>query len=151
MQGNIYLAKKSSNESKVSKENRKLSETLYKAKRKNWKELPEDQLWVEGAVFHGKKDCYILTNIKVTDEWENCEIGADVIGYVVDPKTLRQWIGISDKEDKKIFIGHVVEVNESTLDGEVQVSTIKIYPGYKELMRLEYANELKIVGDSFIE
>ena len=128
-----------------------MSETLYKAKRKNWKELPEDQWWVEGAVFYGKKDCYILTNIKVTDEWENSEIGADVIGYVVDPKTLRQWIGMIDINNKKIYIGHVVEVNENTLDGEVQISTVEIYPGHRELMRLDYANELKIVGDSFIE
>jgi len=128
-----------------------LSETLYKAKRKNWEQLPEDEWWVEGAVFYGKKDCYILTNIKVTDEWENSEIGADVIGYIVDPKTIRQWIGITDKDDKKIFIGNVVEVNESTLDGEVQISTVEIYPGWKELMRLEYANELKIVGDVFVE
>lgn len=126
-----------------------MSETLYKAKRKNWKELPEDQSWVEGAVFYGKKECYILTNIKITDEWENSKIGADVIGYIVDPKTIRRWIGITDKDDKKIFIGNVVEVNENTLDGEVQTSTVEIYPGYKELMRLEYANELEIVGDSF--
>lgn len=127
-----------------------MSETLYKAKRKNWKELPEDEWWVEGAAFYGEKDCYILTNIKVTDEWENSEIGADVIGYIVDPKTLRQWIGITDKDDKKIFIGHVVEVSESTLDGKVETSTVKIYPGYKELMRLVYSNELKIIGDSFV-
>jgi len=128
-----------------------LSETLYKAKRKNWKDLPEDEWWVEGAVFHGKKNCNILTNIKVTDEWENSEIGADVIGYIVDSKTIRQWTGITDKNDKKIFIGHVVEVNESILDGKVQISTVKVYPGWRELMRLEYANELKIVGDSFAE
>lgn len=128
-----------------------MSETLYKAKRKNWKELPEYEWWVEGAVFHGKKDCYILTNIKVTDKWGNSEIGADVIGYVVDPKTLRQWIGMTDIDNKKIYIGHVVEVNENTLDGDVQISTVKIYPGYEELVRLEHANELKIVGDSFVE
>lgn len=124
-----------------------MSKTLYKAKRKNWKELPEEQWWVEGAVFHGKEECYILTNIKVTDKWENSEIGADIIGYVVDPKTVRQWIGITDKDNKKIFIGHVVEVIENTLDGETEVSIVKIFPRYKELMRLEYANELKIVGD----
>lgn len=128
-----------------------MSETFYKAKRKNWKELPEDQWWVEGAVFEGKNDSYILTNIKVTDKWENSEIGADVIGYVVDPKTIRQWIGITDKNDKKIYIGHIVKVTESALDGETHVSTVKIQPGHKDLMRLEYANELEIVGDSFAE
>lgn len=101
--------------------------------------------------FFMEKDCYILTNIKVTNEWENSEIGSDVIGYIVDPKTLRQWIGIIDKDDKKIFIGHIVEVNESALDGNVEISTVKIYPGYKELIRLKYANELKIIGDSFVE
>lgn len=73
------------------------------------------------------------------------------MGYVVDPKTLRQWIGMTDINNKKIYIGNVVEVNENTLDGDVQISTVKIYPGYEELMRLEYANELKIVGDSFVE
>lgn len=95
-----------------------MRERIFKAKRKNWKELPKEQWWVEGAIFEGKENSYIITNVKITDEWEDSEIGADVIGYLVDPDTIEpvspkiqstnfpsEWIPVSEcmpKEDRCI-------------------------------------------------
>ena len=63
-----------------------MASRTYKAKRKNWRELPREKWWIEGVVFEGKENSYIITNVKVTDEWEDSEIGADVIGHLVDPE-----------------------------------------------------------------
>lgn len=78
-------------------------EHLYKAKRVDWRELSKEGWWVEGALFEGKENSYIFTNVKVTDKWENSEIGADVIGYLVDPETVCEYTGLTDKNGRKIF------------------------------------------------
>lgn len=87
-----------------------MRERIFKAKRKNWKELPKEQWWVEGAIFEGKENSYIITNVKVTDEWEDSEIGADVIGYLVDHETICEPTGMADKNEKKIFEGDIVKL-----------------------------------------
>lgn len=78
-------------------------EHLYKAKRVNWRGLPKEEWWVEGALFEGKENSYIFTNVKVTDKWENSEIGADVMGYLVDPETVCEYTGLTDKNGRNIF------------------------------------------------
>lgn len=90
-----------------------MRERIFKAKRKNWKELPKEQWWVEGAIFEGKENSYIITNVKVTDEWEDSEIGADVIGYLVDHETICEPTGMTDKNGKKIFENDIVHDVES--------------------------------------
>lgn len=80
-----------------------MREHLYKAKRVNWRELPKEEWWVEGSLFEGKENSYIFTNVKVTDKWENSEIGADVIGYLIDPETVCEYTGLNDKNGRKIF------------------------------------------------
>ena len=82
---------------------REMASRTYKAKRKNWRELPKEKWWVEGAIFEGKENSYIITNVKVTDKWEDSEIGADVIGYLVDPETVCQYTRLTDKNGRKIF------------------------------------------------
>lgn len=93
-------------------------EHLYKAKRVNWRELPKEEWWVEGALFEGKENSYIFTNVKVTDKWENSEIGADVIGYLVDPETVCEYTGLTDINKNKIWENDIVLVEHSKLDKE---------------------------------
>ncbi len=89
-----------------------MASRIYKAKRKNWRELPREKWWIEGAIFEGKENSYIITNVKVTDEWEDSEIGADVIGYLVDPETICQDTGLTDLEGRKIFEGDILKIPE---------------------------------------
>lgn len=86
-------------------------EHLYKAKRVNWREFPKEEWWVEGALFEEKENSYIFTNIKVTDKWENSEIGADVIGYLVDPETVCEYTGLADKNGKR-FEGYIFQASD---------------------------------------
>lgn len=121
-----------------------MASRTYKAKRKNWRELPREKWWIEGAVFEEKENSYIITNVKVTDEWEDSEIGADVIGYLVDPETICQDTGLTDKNGRKIFegdcLGHKQNVVEY-LSGSFVVS------GDRLLSMMAKYNE--VVGNIF--
>ena len=121
-----------------------MASRTYKAKRKNWRELPREKWWIEGSVFEGKENSYIITNVKVTDEWEDSEIGADVIGYLVDPETICQDTGLTDKNGRKIFegdcLGHKQNVVEY-LSGSFVVS------GDRLLSMMAKYNE--VVGNIF--
>lgn len=121
-----------------------MASRTYKAKRKNWRELPKENQWVYGAIFKGKENSYIITNVKVTDEWEDSEIGADVIGYLVDPETICQDTGLTDKDGRKIFegdcLGHKQNVVEY-LSGSFVVS------GDRPLSMMAKYNE--VVGNIF--
>lgn len=93
-------------------------EHLYRAKRMNWRELPKEKWWVEGALFEGKENGYIFTNVKVTDKWGKSEIGADVIGYLVDPETICEYTQMTDINKNKIWENDIVLVEHSKLDND---------------------------------
>ena len=74
-------------------------EILFKAKRKDWKELPKEQWWVEGYYVYCRKRHYILPVLNKAigfdereDEW-----------IEIDPDTLCQYTGLTDKNGKKIW------------------------------------------------
>lgn len=84
-------------------------EILFKAKRKDWKELPKEEWWVEGYLFDDgmpEPKHYFIGGIIVKpyegtacDKWN--VVGIDFCE--IEPHTLCQYTGLTDKNGQKIW------------------------------------------------
>ena len=90
-----------------------MREHLYKAKRVNWRELPKEEWWVEGYLTQ-RKDSYgkVFESWIVLDAYEQLGVlnmksalvsEIDFNCYKVDPETVCEYIGLTDKSGRKIF------------------------------------------------
>ena len=80
---------------------------LFRAKRKNWKQLPKEMWWVEGYLYGIWERRYILWGM-INDVPNMVE---------VDPSTICQCTGLKDKNGKLIWENDVVkcvDVNAET-------------------------------------
>lgn len=69
---------------------------IFKAKRKNWKELPKEKWWIEGAVLQADNCAYIATSFVSGSEDEPLMVAA----YEVIPETICQVNG-HQKENRE--------------------------------------------------
>lgn len=87
-----------------------MREILFKAKRKNWRELLEEQQWVEGYYWTNGLDNHF---IRVTFENE-CFVIKD---YEIDPDTLCQYTELNDMYDDKIWENDFVKFEDVGEEG----------------------------------
>lgn len=73
---------------------------LYRAKRKNWRELPKDKWWVEGYYAYMKPYHYIMPKENY-DSW-----------IEIDEKTLCACTELKDKNGKLIWENDIVKVHD---------------------------------------
>lgn len=80
-------------------------EHLYKAKRVNWRELPKEEWWVEGDLVHEPYGTAIQYYEDETKGKGNCAKSSKKkrIKVVVDPETVCEYTGLTDKNGRKIF------------------------------------------------
>lgn len=88
---------------------------LFKAKKKNWQELPKDEQWVQGYLFddgfeNGRMFVGGLVVEKYTgtacDDWAVTGINF----YEIDPSTICQCTGLRDKNGNLIWENDIVEL-----------------------------------------
>lgn len=87
-----------------------MREILFKAKRKNWRELPKEDWWVEGDVIHEPYGVVIQYYVEKRR-----------IKVVIDPETLCQYTGLPDKNGKRIWENDICEM---VYDGEIYIYVI---------------------------
>lgn len=97
-----------------------MREILFRAKRKNWRELPKEEWWVEGS-YHHQTDYYGESCDKhyIIDGTET-----DMEGYgehyEIDPDTLCQYTGMVDKNGNRIWEDDIVKHEISDTLGTVK-------------------------------
>ena len=90
---------------------------LYKAKQKNWRELPKEEHWVYGYYVRGFNECEepidimfeptsVFSSNGKTDGWDE-----------IDPTTLCACTGLKDKNDKLIWENDIVEFEDTGEEG----------------------------------
>ena len=131
-------------------------ELLFKAKRKNWRELPKEEWWVEGSYHHQTdyygESCdkhYIIdgTTTDMEGYGEHCEI---------DPETICQLTGLPDKNGNRIWENDIVKHERSDTIGTVKWYQ-EDYVGWcvddvcidEQQFTDEMWNECEVVGDIF--
>ena len=81
-----------------------MREILFRAKRKNWRELPKEEWWVEGYLVKyqpcASKDEYVYGIVPT--------YASALYIIEIDPETICQYTGKSDEDGEKIFEGDIV-------------------------------------------
>lgn len=86
-----------------------MREILFRAKRKNWRELPKEEWWVYGDVIHEP----IGMTIRHTEHGMSVRVPVDL-------ETLCEYTGLKDKKGKRIWENDIVKHEVSDTIGTVK-------------------------------
>ena len=139
---------------------------LFKAKKKNWQELPKDEQWVTGTIMYIENKCMLL----IEDEENLLRVhyiddemwSADIYAIEVDPTTICQCTGLKDKNGKLIWENDIASYSDLiTRDkkiiciewNKIQASFVRKYRspmGLQYLYLDEYiASRMEVIGNIF--
>ena len=106
-----------------------IREVLYKAKKKNWRELPIKEQWVEGFYCCRQETTYCFEedyerfpvrtlHFIIQERMTDWGLPNTFSLIEIDPETLCQFTGLVDKNEKKVF------ENDIHLDKEEELASI---------------------------
>ena len=82
-----------------------MREILFRAKRKNWRDLSKEEWWVEGYYcYFMNEHCILPKNLDA----DAALFGEQKVFVIIDSETLGQYTGKLDEDGKKIFEGDIV-------------------------------------------
>lgn len=138
-----------------------MREILFKAKRKDNGE------WVEGYyIYHIKRTiCPLGDSVKPEDEqhvimqdgFSDWNMPRDTVVYEIDPNTLCQYTGLTDKNSKKIWENDIVDTFEES-SKEILRNVVKFEDGCFKVFKEHYLpmdfdsyekTDLKVIGNIF--
>lgn len=125
-----------------------MREILFRAKRKNWRELPKDEWWVEGN-YHHQTDYYgdpcdkhyIIDGTKTDMEGYGEH-------YEIDPETICQYTGLNDGNGNRIWQNDIVSCEHEKYPED---NPLEVYPLFPEPIKYKrnYAVEFISTGSSY--
>lgn len=85
-----------------------MREILFRAKRKNWRELPKEEWWVEGYYcYFMNEHCILPKNLDA----DAALFGEQKVFVIIDPETLCQFTGLNDKNGNRIWQNDIISIN----------------------------------------
>lgn len=89
-----------------------MREHLYKAKRTNWRELPKEEWWVEGCLLIDYVSGQYFIHANGNSVNESVKVNEEgclrFFAYEVEPETVCEYTGLTDKNSRKIFENDII-------------------------------------------
>lgn len=126
---------------------------LYKAKRLDWRKFPEKGQWIIGYYVLGFNEYEQPVHL-IFEPTSMFFSHGETDGWTeIDRSTLCRCTGLKDKNDKLIWEGDIVKINNSKINTLITFRDFEIIctiPGGKYYKhRLEYDMEYEVIGNIF--